>query len=291
MSLGALDFGLIVDGAVIITENSLRHLAERQRELGRILTREERLATVRASTVEMIRPSLYGQAIILLVYVPLLTFTGVEGKMFEPMALTVILALAAAFVLSLTFVPALIALAIGGRVQEVENRFVAGAQAAVPAVAASRDRLTGTRHCNRGRAVCRGPVRLHPPRPGVHPGARRKEHRDARAADPEHRAVAVAGDAARRRENRKPFPEVAFVFSKTGTAEIASDPMPPNASDTFIILKPRDQWPDPSLTKDGLIERDRQGRQPPARATSTNSPSRSRCASTSCWPACAATSP
>ena len=118
MSLGALDFGLIVDGAVIITENCLRHLAEKQRELGRVLTHDERLATVRASTAEMIRPSLYGQAIILLVYVPLLTFTGVEGKMFEPMALTVILALASAFVLSLTFVPALIAIAINGRVQE-----------------------------------------------------------------------------------------------------------------------------------------------------------------------------
>ncbi|RRB41335.1 efflux RND transporter permease subunit, partial [Escherichia coli] len=101
-SLGALDFGLIVDGAVIITENSLRHLAERQHALGRVLTRDERLATVRVSAVEMVQPSLYGQAIILLVYVPLLTFTGVEGKMFEPMALTVILALAAAFVLSLT---------------------------------------------------------------------------------------------------------------------------------------------------------------------------------------------
>jgi heavy metal efflux system protein len=130
MSFGALDFGLIVDGAVIITENSLRHLAERQRELGRLLTREERLATVRASAVEMVKPSLYGQAIILLVYVPLLSFTGVEGKMFEPMALTVILALGAAFVLSLTLVPALIAISLTSRVQESENRFVAVAKRA-----------------------------------------------------------------------------------------------------------------------------------------------------------------
>src|SRR5262249_5572993 len=130
MSLGALDFGLIVDGAVIITENSLRHLAEKQRELRRLLTREERLATVRASTVEMVKPSLYGQAIILLVYVPLLSFTGVEGKMFEPMALTVILALSAAFVLSLTLVPALIAISLSGRVQESENRIVSAAKRA-----------------------------------------------------------------------------------------------------------------------------------------------------------------
>src|SRR5215813_344512 len=130
MSLGALDFGLIVDGAVIIVENSLRHLADKQHALGRVLTREERLATVRASAVEMVRPSLYGQAIILLVYVPLLSFTGVEGKMFEPMALTVILALGAAFLLSLTLVPALIAISLTSRVQESENRFVAAMKGA-----------------------------------------------------------------------------------------------------------------------------------------------------------------
>ena len=121
MSLGALDFGLIVDGAVIIAENSLRHLGERQRELGRPLSLPERLETVRASAAEMIQPTVYGQAIIILVYVPLLTFTGVEGKMFAPMALTVIIALAAAFVLSLTFVPAMIAILVTGRVQENEN--------------------------------------------------------------------------------------------------------------------------------------------------------------------------
>ena len=106
MSLGALDFGLIVDGAVIIVENSLRHLAERQRELGRDLSLNERLDTISVSAKEMIQPTVYGQAIIILVYVPLLTFTGVEGKTFEPMAMTVIIALVTAFVLSLTFVPA-----------------------------------------------------------------------------------------------------------------------------------------------------------------------------------------
>ena len=130
MSLGALDFGLIVDGAVIITENALRHLAERQGELGRKLDLEERLATVRASAEEMIKPSLYGQAIIILVYVPLLTFTGVEGKMFEPMALTVIIALVAAFVLSLTFVPAMIAIVITGKVTEEDNFIIRAIKAA-----------------------------------------------------------------------------------------------------------------------------------------------------------------
>jgi heavy metal efflux system protein len=124
MSLGALDFGLLVDGAVIITENSLRRLAARQHEAGRLLTQPERLETVRMAADEMIQPTVYGQAIIILVYVPLLTFSGVEGKMFEPMALTVIIALAAAFVLSITLVPALIAIAVTGRVREGENAFV-----------------------------------------------------------------------------------------------------------------------------------------------------------------------
>jgi cobalt-zinc-cadmium resistance protein CzcA len=121
MSLGALDFGLIVDGAVIIAENSLRHLADRQRELGRALSLEERLSTVTASTSEMIRPTVYGQIIIILVYVPLLSFTGVEGKTFEPMALTVMMALAIAFVVSLTFVLAAVAIAMSKPVREDEN--------------------------------------------------------------------------------------------------------------------------------------------------------------------------
>src|SRR6266508_5502117 len=138
MSLGALDFGLIVDGAVIITENSLRHLAERQRELGRTLSLDERLDTVTVSAKEMIQPTVYGQAIIILVYVPLLTFTGVEGKTFMPMAMTVIIALATAFVLSLTFVPALIAIAVTGRVREKENLFVRGLKVLYrPALAAA----------------------------------------------------------------------------------------------------------------------------------------------------------
>jgi cobalt-zinc-cadmium resistance protein CzcA len=121
MSLGALDFGLIVDGAVIITENTLRHLAEKQQATGRSLSLTDRLQTVQAAAEEMIGPSVYGQAIIILVYVPLLTFSGVEGKMFEPMALTVILALVAAFVLSVTFVPAVISIFITSRVTEGDN--------------------------------------------------------------------------------------------------------------------------------------------------------------------------
>jgi cobalt-zinc-cadmium resistance protein CzcA len=124
MSLGALDFGLIVDGAVIIVENCLRHLAERQHALGRLLTRRERLHEVWVATREMIQPSVFGQAIIITVYLPILSLTGVEGKMFTPMAMTVIFALVAAFVLSLTFVPAMVALCIRGRVTEQENVLV-----------------------------------------------------------------------------------------------------------------------------------------------------------------------
>ena len=132
MSLGAIDFGLIVDGAVIITENCLRHLANRQHQLGRQLDLPERLETVRLAAKEMVAPSVYGQAVIMLVYIPLLTFSGVEGKMFEPMALTVIIALLSAFVLSLTFVPAMIAIAVTGRVQEKPNRLVRGPDRSLP---------------------------------------------------------------------------------------------------------------------------------------------------------------
>ena len=254
MSLGALDFGLIVDGAVIITENSLRHLAERQRERGRVLTADERLATVRASTLEMVKPSLYGQAIILLVYVPLLTFTGVEGKMFEPMALTVIIALAAAFVLSLTLVPALIAISLSGRVRESENRFVAAFKRAyhpllhyamatpfpVIAVAVVLFALALFGFARLGQefipSLDEKNIAMHALRiPSTS------------LTQSQTMQFAVEKTVSR-------FPQVAFVFSKTGTPELASDPMPPNASDTFIMLKPREAWPDPSMTKEALIE-------------------------------------
>jgi cobalt-zinc-cadmium resistance protein CzcA len=254
MSLGALDFGLIVDGAVIISENSLRHLAEKQRELGRLLTREERLATVRASAVEMVKPSLYGQAIILLVYVPLLTFTGVEGKMFEPMALTVILALAAAFVLSLTLVPALIAISLSGRVQESENRFVTALKRGYRPLL--RYAIASPLPVIIAAAVLFAVASFGFFRLGQEfiPSLDEKNiamHaiRIPSTALTQSQAMQLVVERTVSR-----FPQVAFVFSKTGTAEIASDPMPPNASDTFIILKPSEAWPDRSMTKEALIE-------------------------------------
>ena len=203
MSLGALDFGLLVDGAVIITENSLRRLAARQHDAGRLLTLPERLETVRAAADEMIQPTVYGQAIIILVYVPLLTFSGVEGKMFEPMALTVIIALAAAFVLSITLVPALIAIAVTGRVREKRECVRPRLEAPLCAAAEACGGIALSCHRRRRPAVRRCARSLQPPRPGVHPDARRKEHRHARAAHPQHRADPIAGDAVCGGEDRQ----------------------------------------------------------------------------------------
>jgi heavy metal efflux system protein len=255
MSLGALDFGLIVDGAVIIVENALRHLGARQHETGGLLPLKERLAIVAASAREMIRPSVYGQAIIILVYAPLLTFAGVEGKMFEPMALTVIIALIFAFVLSLTFVPAAIAAILAGKVEEKESRIVAwlkrryepgldaamrrpsltmgGALAAV-ALAALAFTTLGQEFLPQ---LDEGDILVQAWRP---PGTSVEQS--------QRMQFAVEKTISRE-------PEVQYAFSRTGTSEIASDPMPPNATDTFVMLKPRDQWPDPSLPKEELVER------------------------------------
>ena len=254
MSLGALDFGLIVDGAVIITENTLRRLTERRHELKRNLNRAERLSAVIGSAQEMIKPSVFGQAIIMLVYVPLLTFTGVEGKMFQPMAVTVILALLSAFVLSLTFVPALIAIAITGAVEEKENRVMAGLRRLYePALAKSMAKpiavLTAA-------VVLFASAMLLFNRLGQEfiPTLDEKNIamnalRIPSASISQSQAMQLQIEKAIAR-----FPQVATVFSKTGTAEVASDPMPVNSSDAFIILKPREFWPDPSLTKAQLQE-------------------------------------
>jgi heavy metal efflux system protein len=253
MSLGALDFGLIVDGAVIITENCLRRLGARQHAEARQLTLRERLETVRAAAVEVIQPSVYGQLIILLVYVPLLSFSGVEGKMFEPMALTVIIALAAAFVLSITMVPALIAIAITGRVRETENPAIVGlkklyAPLLVRAVASPFPVVAGA-------IVLFAMALLLFTRLGQEfiPTLDEKNIAMEGLRIPstglaQSQAMQFAVEKAVSR-----FPQVAFVYSKTGTAEIATDPMPPNSSDTFIMLKPAEVWPDPHLPKATLV--------------------------------------
>ena len=253
MSLGALDFGLIVDGAVIIAENCLRHLADKQHELKRTLTRSERLREVMVASKEMIQPSVFGQAIIIIVYVPMLTFSGVEGKMFEPMALTVIIALACAFVLSLTFVPAMIALFVSGPVKETESRFMSAAQTRYTAIL---NRVVGIpgRVAAAAAAVFVACL-LVATQLGQEfiPTLDEKDIAMHAMRIPSTSITQSAQMQTLVEKTVSSFPEVATVFSKTGTAEVASDPMPPNVSDTFIILKPQEEWPDPSKTKSELI--------------------------------------
>lgn len=255
MSLGALDFGLIVDGAVIITENCLRRLAERQHHEGRVLTVSERLYEVGQATREMIQPSVFGQAIIIMVYIPLLTFNGVEGKMFEPMAMTVIVALVAAFILSLTFVPAMIALFVTGRVEETDNRVIQKTRSVYEpllkaslkapmtfiAAAAAAFIIAVMVFLSMGQefipTLDEKDIAMHAMRI---PSTSLSQSQDMQFAV--EKAVSD-------------IPEVSFVYSKTGTAEMAADPMPPNVSDTFIILKPRTEWSDPGLDKAELIKR------------------------------------
>lgn len=255
MSLGALDFGLIVDGAVIITENALRKLAERQHHEGRLLDLSERMHEVMAASKEMIQPSVFGQAIIITVYLPLLTFTGVEGKMFEPMALTVIIALVAAFVLSLTLVPAMIAIFISGKVSETENPLIALAKRVyAPALTGA---LRDTRFVILLAVGFFAFTLLLYTRLGQEfiPTLDEKDvamhaMRIPSTALSQSQNMQLQVEAAVRAQ-----PEVAFVFSKTGTAEMAADPMPPHVSDTFIILKPQSEWPNPSEPKSAVVDR------------------------------------
>jgi heavy metal efflux system protein len=253
MSLGALDFGLIVDGAVIIIENCLRRFGEVQHALGRVMTDEERLDTTASATAEVIRPSLFGLGIIAAVYLPIFALTGVEGKMFHPMAITVVLALTGAMLLSLTFVPAAIAMFLSGKVEEKETRVMRWArQAYTPVLAwALRSRmwvmvgalalvtLCGLLATRLGSefipSLDEGDIAMHALRiPGT-------------SLD---QAIKMQATLEAR---IKQFPEVERVFGKLGTAEVATDPMPPSVADTFLMLKPREQWPDPRKTKAQLL--------------------------------------
>ncbi|QUN25927.1 CusA/CzcA family heavy metal efflux RND transporter [Cupriavidus sp. KK10] len=265
MSLGALDFGIIVDGAVVIVENCVRRLAHAQERHGRPLTRGERLHEVFAAAREARRPLLYGQLIIMVVYLPIFALTGVEGKMFHPMAFTVVLALLGAMVLSVTFVPAAVALFIGNRVAERENRLMAWARrryavllerslAATPVVltfagvAVALCLAIGTRlgsefvpSLNEGDLAIQA-LRI--------PGTSLTQ--------------SVAMQQQVETALKAKFPEIERIFARTGTAEIASDPMPPNISDGYIMLKPVSQWPEPRRTRDELIAaiRDEVGKLP-----------------------------
>ena len=253
MSLGALDFGLIVDGAVIIIENCLRRFGERTHALGRAMTRDERFAETAAATAEVIRPSLFGLGIITAVYLPIFALTGVEGKMFHPMAVTVVLALSGAMLLCLTFVPAAIALFLGGRVQERENRLMAWLRRRYQALL--------TFALRRGRWVVAGALLLVV---GCGLLATRLGSEfvpNLDEGDVAMHAMRIPGTSLSQSVHMQTQierrllqqAEVATVFSKIGTPEVASDPMPPSVADTYIMLKPRSDWPDPRKPRATLL--------------------------------------
>ena len=244
MSLGAIDFGLIVDGAVVSVENCIRRFAEEQHRLGRLLTKKERFSLAYEASKEVAKATLFGQIIITIVYLPILTLSGVEGKMFVPMAETVILALAGATILSITFTPAMVALVLGGKVSEKDNFILRPARRlyeralhwalrkrglvvvgavgllAVSALLASRLGSEFVPKLGEG-ALAIQPARI----PSV------------------SLTTSIAMQSQLERGLRKAFPdEIDHIFARTGTAEVATDPMGPNVSDTYVMLKPRSQW-------------------------------------------------
>ncbi|WP_199911461.1 CusA/CzcA family heavy metal efflux RND transporter [Stenotrophomonas sp. ZAC14D2_NAIMI4_6] len=253
MSLGALDFGLIVDGAVIIIENCLRRFGERQHALGRDMTVAERFAETASATAEVIRPSLFGLGIITAVYLPIFALTGVEGKMFHPMAITVVLALTGAMLLCLTFVPAAIALFLGGRVQEQENRLMAWLRRRYQPLLAFTLR--------RGRWVAVGALVLVLVCGALATRLGSEFVPSLDEGDVAMHAMRIPGTSLAQSVQMQvqierrllQVPEVAKVFSKIGTPEVASDPMPPSVADTLIMMKPRSQWPDPRKSRATLL--------------------------------------
>ena len=253
MSLGAIDFGIIVDGAVIVVENCLRLLAEEQHRRGRVLTRTERFGTILGGAQEVIRPSLFGTLIIGVVYLPILTLTGVEGKMFTPMALTVLLALTGAAIASMTLVPAAVALLVTGRVAEKENFFMRGAAHLYAPVLEQAIRL---------RLVVVGLAALLVVVSGVAASRMGGEFIPSLdEGDIAMHAMRIPGTSLSQSVQMQEalekalleFPEVKEVVAKIGTAEVATDPMPPNVADNFIMLKPRAEWPDPNRPKADLV--------------------------------------
>lgn len=243
MSLGAIDFGLIVDGAIVMVENALRRLAGKQHELRRMLTRSERFEVVRASAHEVVRPMFFGVMIITVVYVPILALTGIEGKMFRPMAIAVILALIGALGLAITLMPVLTAIFLRGRIAEKEGWLVRVAKAIyTPLLAWSlrwRWLVIGIAALGFGGSVWLF-TRL---------GAEFIPQLDEGALSIQMirgNSVALGDSVALQRRSekllREKFPEITHIFTRIGTAEIATDPMGPNVADTYVFLKPRDEW-------------------------------------------------
>lgn len=256
MSLGALDFGIIVDGAVVIVENCIRRLAEAQHLKGRLLTRSERFTEVFLAAKQARRPLIFGQIIIMVVYLPIFALAGVEAKMFHPMAMTVVLALLGAIILSVTFVPAAVALFVTGEVKEKESRWMmtlkkgyAGLldkayafRYVVVTAAVSILILTSAIATRVGSEfapqLSEGDFALQlmrAPSTGIEESLKIQENVE--------------------KQLLKAFPEIKAIFARTGTAEVATDVMPPNISDGIVLLKPHDQWPNPKETIDELRAR------------------------------------
>lgn len=254
MSLGALDFGLIVDGAVIIVENCVRRLANEQKRTGAVLALKERLQLVFQATNEVIRPSLFGMLIITVVYIPLFSLSGVEGKMFHPMAATVIMALLAAMLFSITLVPAAVAMLLTGKISEKESTAIAAAKNLYKPLLLTALNNRWTVLISAGALVVlslvlasrlgsvfvpqldEGDIALHAirtPGTGIEQAVAMQKLLETKIMQ---------------------HPQVKTVFAKTGTAEIATDAMPPNVTDTFVMLKPAAQWPDPKQPKADFIE-------------------------------------
>ena len=253
MSLGALDFGIIIDGAVVIVENCVRRLAHAQAAAGRLLTRNERFHQVFVAAKEARRPLIFGQLIIMVVYLPIFALTGVEGKMFHPMAFTVVAALVGAMILSVTFIPAAVALLIGEKVSEKESRLMTWAKRGyrpmldwallnkplVLTITAVSIILSGLLATRMGSefipSLNEGDIALHALRI---PGTSLTQ------------AIEMQTELER---TLKTFPEVDRIFAKIGTAEIATDPMPPNVADNFVMLKQRSDWPNPKRSSADLV--------------------------------------
>jgi cobalt-zinc-cadmium resistance protein CzcA len=253
MSLGAVDFGIIVDGAVVMVENIVRRFAHRQRELGRLLARDERLAEAFASAREVARPTAFGIGVIMIVYLPILTLGGIEGKMFHPMALTVLLALAAAFLLAFTFVPAGVALLLRGRVAERESIVIRGVRRLYAPTLRRAIRLrwavVGAAVALLAACLALGPRLGSEFIPSLDEG-----DMTLHAMRIPSTSLSQAIEMQHQLEERlKAVPEVERVFAKIGTAEIANDPMPPSLADVYLIMKPRSAWPNPRKPKDVLV--------------------------------------
>ena len=256
MSLGALDFGIIVDGAVVIVENCIRRLAEAQHRHGRLLTRSERFQEVFLAAKQARRPLIFGQLIILVVYFPIFALSGVEAKLFHPMAMTVVLALLGAMILSISFVPAAVALWVTGEVKETESRWMLWLKqqytrllnwaydfkALVLTLALCMLFFTGVLATQVGSEfapqLSEGDFavqQMRSPSTGLEQSLRMQENTEKLLL--------------------KEFPEIKAIFARTGTAEVATDVMPPNISDAIVLLKSREQWPEPKQSLDTLRQR------------------------------------